>query len=60
MLVYADKDNLAMQVAGLFKLEEVSARRNRPRSKQGIGRAVADQRRVDVARAKRAPGLRVE
>ena len=60
MLIYAHKDHLAMQVAGLLKLEDVFARRNGPRSQQGICRVVADQGCVDVARAKRAPGLRIK
>jgi hypothetical protein len=60
VLIHAQKDHLAMQVSGLFKLEYILARRKGSRSKQGIGRTLIDQRSIDVTRAKRAPSLRVK
>ena len=49
MLIDADKDHLAMEVAGLFKLEEILTRCDGPGSEQGIERAVIHQRRIDIA-----------
>src|SRR5580698_602653 len=60
MLIHSQKNHLAMQVPGLFKLKNILARCKGPRSKQGIRRAHIDQRGIDVTGAKRAPGLRIE